>query len=324
VTVGTIRQQGSADARFSHEALVYCGADEFAEAVGAFVQEGVDAGEAVLVVVSQAKIDALRERLGPEAASAVCFSDMAEVGRNPARIIPAWEESVEKHAGTGKPFRGVGEPIGPHLNQETLVECQLHEALLNLAFAASPAPGWRLVCPYDRGALDPSVIDEAYRSHPVVIEAGHSSPSGTYRQPDDLVADLEDLLPDPPAGLVELTFSDSAQLASMRRVVAEKASVAGLTLGRVEDLVLAVNELATNSLRHGGGTGELRMWPEAGAFVCEVRDGGYFHRPLVGRQRPQRGLDSGRGFWLVNHLCDLVQVRSLPSGTAVRVHMALP
>ena len=29
----------------------------------------------------------------------------------------------------------------------------------------------------------------------------------------------------------------------------------------------------------------------------------------------------GRGLWIVNQLCDLVQIRSAPSGTVVRVHV---
>jgi hypothetical protein len=37
-------------------------------------------------------------------------------------------------------------------------------------------------------------------------------------------------------------------------------------------LVLAVDEVATNSLRHGGGRGTLRIWRDADAVVCEVRD----------------------------------------------------
>jgi hypothetical protein len=35
-------------------------------------------------------------------------------------------------------------------------------------------------------------------------------------------------------------------------------------------------------------------------------------------------VDGGRGLWMVNQLCDLVQLRSFPDGAAVRVHMYLP
>ena len=42
--------------------------------------------------------------------------------------------------------------------------------------------------------------------------------------------------------------------------------------------------------------------------------------PLVGRERPA-GPAGGYGLWLANQLCDLVQVRSFPAGSVVRLHM---
>jgi anti-sigma regulatory factor (Ser/Thr protein kinase) len=86
--------------------------------------------------------------------------------------------------------------------------------------------------------------------------------------------------------------------------------------------VFAANEIATNSLLHGGGQGTARVWREDGVVVVEVTDGGHIDHPLVGRQRPDTLTDHGRGMWLVNQLCDLVQIASTPSGTAVRVRVS--
>ena len=87
--------------------------------------------------------------------------------------------------------------------------------------------------------------------------------------------------------------------------------------------MLAVGELAANSVRHGGGRGILRIWRTEAALVCEVRDRGHIDDPLVGRRRPPLAQLGGRGLWIANSVCDLVQVRSNAQGTAVRVHMAL-
>lgn len=82
--------------KFRHEAVFYSGWDEFVNGTVPFIRQGVAAGEAVLVVESTTKIDMLRMALDANA-DRVVFADMAEVGANPARIIPAWQEFVQKH-----------------------------------------------------------------------------------------------------------------------------------------------------------------------------------------------------------------------------------
>jgi anti-sigma regulatory factor (Ser/Thr protein kinase) len=82
----------------------------------------------------------------------------------------------------------------------------------------------------------------------------------------------------------------------------------------------AVNEVATNSVRHGGGTGSLRIWQEHAALVCEIRDSGRFSDPLADRQRPSLVHSAPRGLWLANQLCDLVQIRNFADGTVIRLH----
>ena len=89
------------------------------------------------------------------------------------------------------------------------------------------------------------------------------------------------------------------------------------------DFVLAANEVATNSVRHGGGHGTMRIWREDGTMIGEVHDHGRIAEPLVGRVRPAAEQIGDRGLWAANQLCDLVQIRSDQAGTAVRLHMPL-
>ena len=103
---------------------------------------------------------------------------MERLGRNPARIIPAWRDFVAAPAGRGRPVRGIGEPIWPGRHAEELAECQLHEAILNVAIDPA-APLW-LICPYDVVTLAASVIEEAHRSHPVIVDAGEYRGSASY------------------------------------------------------------------------------------------------------------------------------------------------
>jgi anti-sigma regulatory factor (Ser/Thr protein kinase) len=304
---------------FRHEALLYAGEVDFLTGALPFIRDGVAADEPVLVVVSAARIGLLRSALGADA-DRVAFADMADVGANPARIIPAWRDFVAANDVDRRSARGIGEPIWAGRTPAELVECQRHETLLNLAFAGVPA--WWLLCPYDTTTLDPEVLEEASRSHPVVSERGAASGSASYRGLEQAAAPFATPLPEPPGRPPELGFG-SGSLAELRQLVSRRAAAAGLDPVRVADLVLAVDELATNSLRHGGGRGTLRIWRDAGALVCEVRDAGHIEDPLVGRERPALDRDGGRGLWMVNQLCDLVQLRSFPTGAVVRVHVYL-
>jgi hypothetical protein len=131
--------------------------------------------------VSEAKIEMLCSQLGADA-DRVQFADMAQVGRNPARIIPAWRAFVAEQAARGESrFRGIGEPIWPGRTPDELAECERHESLLNLAFAGAPA--WWLVCPYDTEALPPPVIEEAHRNHPSVLQGGRRQESASLARP---------------------------------------------------------------------------------------------------------------------------------------------
>jgi anti-sigma regulatory factor (Ser/Thr protein kinase) len=302
---------------FRHEALFYSGDDGFLQGTLPFVTEALAASEPVLVAVGEQRAELLRHALG-EATERVRFLDMHELGRNPARLIPAWQEFLSEHAAEGRSVRGIGEPTWPDRSDAELDECERHEALLNVAFEHGQP--WRLLCPYDLDALSPATIDAARTTHPVLMHEGVSARNGSYRPLHRSISPFDGSLSNPPAEHEELAFTVGG-LSAVRALVARCGSEAGLGEMAREDFVLAVNELATNSVQHGGGGGMLRVWQEPGALVCDVRDRGFIEDPLAGRRRPPIDQYGGRGLWLVNRLCDLVQIRSSPSGTVVRVHM---
>jgi anti-sigma regulatory factor (Ser/Thr protein kinase) len=245
---------------------------------------------------------------------------MEALGRNPACIIPAWREFVAEHGGSGRPIRGVGEPIWPGRSDDELGECHQHESLLNLAFAET-SDFW-LLCPYDTTALETDVLEEARCTHPLVSHGNGSVESRTYVPPESSAGPFAGELQPPAAPPEEMAF-DRIALRDVRTFVSEQATGAGMGPDRTADLVLAVCEVATNSVLHGGGKGRLSAWREPGRIVCEVRDAGRFEDPLAGRARPSNEIATGRGLWLVNHLCDLLQIRSSATGNVIRLHMSL-
>ncbi len=305
-------------APFCHHALFYKGDDDLICAIEGFVREGLASDEQVLVVLSMPKLDLLRASLGTDA-RAVQFADMGEVGANPARIIPLWRTFVDS-LDPGQRSRGVGEPVNVDRLGAELVECQIHEELLNLAFDDG-SPLW-LLCPYDELSLDATVLDEARRSHPYLTsgaDAVHLSASypgagsfGSLRRED---------LPQVPENAERFSVT-GATVALAREALRNQAIAFGLGSWATDDLALAAHEVIANSLRYGGGRGDVSMWLEGGFVICEVRDTGYFGEPMAGRIEPTEHGMSGRGLWMANQLCDLVQIRILTDATVVRLHMA--
>ena len=125
-------------------------------------------------------------------------------------------------------------------------------------------------------------------------------------------------MPEPTVPFEQRLF-DVNDLATLRHLARERAVTAGL-VDRSTEVGLAVHEVAANSARHAGGRGSLRTWSDESGLVFEISDAGHLSDPLVGRIEPRRDAITGRGLWLVNHLCDLVQLRNTPQGVVVRLH----
>ena len=303
-----------AEQSYRHEAFLWHDRSDFTDGLAPFISEGLAAGEPVMVATVAEHTDWLRDALGPEA-DQVSFFDMAELGHNPANIIPAWQKFIDIEAAGSRPARGVGEPIWAGRHADELIECQLHEALLNVA--VDPMTPFWLVCPYDAERLEPPVIDEAYRSHPVVIEADAYKGSTQYAGQAHLEVMLGRDLPTLTGEPTTIPFT-ARNLDRLRTFLKLEGHVAGLALKQATDLATATHGLAAGSLERGATGGIIRLWRQPRSVVYEVIDDTYVDDPLAGRRAPL--VDSADSLWTANQLCDLVQLRSTPAGTTVRAH----
>jgi anti-sigma regulatory factor (Ser/Thr protein kinase) len=114
-----------------------------------------------------------------------------------------------------------------------------------------------------------------------------------------------------------------SDLSQVRALVLKHAREAGLAEGRANDLVLAVSEVAANTLRHTPSSGLLAIWHNTDEVVCEIHDEGRITDPEAGRHKPAPDASGGHGLWIVRQVCDLVELTSDANGTTVRMHMAL-
>jgi anti-sigma regulatory factor (Ser/Thr protein kinase) len=294
-----------------HTALFYTDIAEYFRTLSAFVLTGLAAGEGVMVAISQPRAERLRQLL---ATADVTFADMLELGRNPARIMSAIEAFL---GGLGsRPARYVGEPIWPGRTGAEIGEATLHEALMNSALGGSNVT---VLCPYDVTDLPPHVVADARRTHPAVIEDGRQLPSASYAGTGRLPPGCPRPLPLAPADAASLRYH--LDLRPVRDLVRRHATQAGVGADRVGDIVLAVNEVAANTLRHTGASGTVRVWQSDHELICEIQDAGRITDPLAGRRLPTQDRPGGKGLWTVNQVCDLVELRSTSAGTVVRLHM---
>jgi anti-sigma regulatory factor (Ser/Thr protein kinase) len=132
--------------------------------------------------------------------------------------------------------------------------------------------------------------------------------------------DLDLPLPPVPAYAEKHDFGDGPDLSQVRAFV-RHAAAPMLGPERLDDLVMAANELVTNTVRYNVTGGRIALWSEAGVLVCQIDDAGPWPGPLAGRVPPPRDDSTGRGLILVNELCDLVRLHRHPRGTSVRVHV---
>jgi anti-sigma regulatory factor (Ser/Thr protein kinase) len=299
---------------FVHEALVYHDDASYLSGTMPFIYRALAADQPVLVAVPQANVDLLRTRLGAFA-DGVIFRDMTAAGRNPGRIIP-WVLTAFMDEHAGRPVRIIGEPIWAGRGRDEYALAVMPEAMINVACRGRDAT---ILCPYDASTLGAGVIADAEQTHPIMVAEGHRSPSRRY-DPHDAVRRHSRPLPEPPPGATSLFF-EATGLAEVREVAARQGEVAGLDRQRIEELLTAINEIATNSVVHGGGSGTLRTWVAEDRVVCEVRDFGWIRDPLAGRLRPEPSSVDGRGLVLAHYLCDLVQTYTCETGTTTRLHM---
>jgi anti-sigma regulatory factor (Ser/Thr protein kinase) len=121
-----------------------------------------------------------------------------------------------------------------------------------------------------------------------------------------------------------MSYTYTTDLAAIRAIVHRYAIHAGLTEARAIDLTLAVSEVAVNTVKHARSPGSLKIWYDAREIICQIHDEGIIADPLAGRRRPSLDSLGGHGLWIVNQVCDQVEMHSDETGTTIRLHMNLP
>ncbi|MET7419039.1 ATP-binding protein [Dactylosporangium sp. NPDC005555] len=111
-------------------------------------------------------------------------------------------------------------------------------------------------------------------------------------------------------------------LRRVRDLVDRAARVAGISAVNAHNLVIAVNELAVNAVRHGGGSGRIVIEQTGDGVRIEVSDHGPGLPEHLSQELPAPDAVGGRGLWMVRNLCRDLHITSTARGVTVRLFMS--
>jgi anti-sigma regulatory factor (Ser/Thr protein kinase) len=307
-----LSDQAVAGGGIRHVAWLYEAGERLA-GIRDFVLAGQSAGQPVLIAVHGGAMSLGWDVTDGNAGAQIL--DTADLGRNPARLMPLVRSFAAAHE--GREVRVVCELAWAGRSEPELGEIARYEKMVNLAFATTPVT---ILCPYGVAGLPRSAITAAHASHPRLRWGGSERDNSEYQaRPDGMAWPLPPL----PVPADARAMSYEHDLRPMRALVAAEAGRAGLSGARRTDLVIAASEVAANTLKHTHGGGLVRIWATAAEILCQFNDSGHIADPLAGYGRPAPDEPGGQGLWLVNQVCDLAEIRTSARGTTIRLHMFL-
>lgn len=316
---------------YRHSALLFRGADGFLDAVGPFLREGIDNGETVILALPAERLALLREAFpdvaqvpgGPEcpAVSDGAALTWSVTGAPAGRLVPSWQRFAQHW--DDRPVRGVTEPMWCTRRQAEHEEGLLAEALLNLAVPAT-VPLW-LACGYDVDAVPGQVLDETFRSHVLVLDTSTPQGTTTYTGAHHVAAVFERALSVPvePVRRLVVRPGNGAEVGDWVR---RWATGWGLGSPRSGRLAGALRSLAQACLAEGrADSAVLLLWQDGHALMgqltaADIGDPGAGPgAPVPAPELLAPDSPLGSAVARADDCCDLVQVRSGPDGTVVRV-----
>ncbi|HEX7255383.1 MAG TPA: sensor histidine kinase [Gaiellaceae bacterium] len=298
-----------------HDAFVYSSEEEFLAGTLPFLEEGIKSGEPVLAAPTQRNARLLQERLGTRS-GAVDWAEDPEAHRTVERL-GIFLDYIDRQLSDGATrIRLLGEPCWPRNGGPGVVEWKRYESFLNVALARDPV--W-LVCPYDGSRLSRDIVEDACLTHPNIGYGDDREACDGYLEPSAFAERIDSVpLPRPPGNAAEGYFGNAG---SVRRFVRKQARAAGLVDDRLRDAELAAGEVAANVFRHAADVARVRTWIADSVFVCDIDDTGHgIDDPFAGYTIAEPTAQSGRGLTIARRLADVVEIRTMPTGTLVRLH----
>lgn len=307
---------------FRHLAVVHRGVDELVDILAPLLRAAVTGGDLVWAAVDDATREAIERRLGAAASGFVfgepgqpySYSAQTTAARRAGRLRDAIGDDraaliLSDAAIVGGPEPGLSAPDF----------WSVVDASCNLALSGLPVT---LICLCDSERMSEATVRYHYWNHPELLVDATTSANPRYRSPAEVLAST----PEPPAPALgppsrKELFANSMALRGLRASARLRGLEAGLDRARIDGLVVAVCELASNSIEHGPGHGTLSWWISPGRVVAQIDDEGHMNSITPGLRRPDTRSVRGRGVWLARQLCDILHLWTSVDGTHARLEI---
>jgi len=308
---------------YRHGAAVVDSDEALLDVLLPFVDDGLAAGDLTVVSCTPETRERVHGRLGTRVRGLELYVGLSLQGARPPDAFVHARQYAHRAAKGGSGRLRVFAEVAVGHDVPWQREQMRFEAAANQVMSELPVTS---LCLYDARRLPPAVLESAGQTHPELITAAGWAPSSGYCRPRDFVRSLpqpRDPLEDAPP---VLTVDDASSLPEFRhRLVGALADVVP-DEEQLEDLRLAVSEMAANAFRHGRQPVSGVLWAHDHWLVCTVTDSGTsFDDPLAGFI-PAHGFDLGRGgmgLWLARKLFDHVDLLPGPGGFTVRLSTTL-
>ena len=299
-----------------HEAGFYRSDAEFRVLIVPFAEEGIAAGEPVIIGYDDRKSGLLRSWLTDP--SAVNFIGDKTLYAAPARAIATYRGLFETHVARGAgQIRVAGEL--PQLGNGGRFEgWDRYESAVNTVWDDFPVWGR---CLYNTTTAPAAVLDVVRRTHPYIVSpTGQRRASDRYQDP--LAFEGLPYTPDPLEGSPPLAKLVNRPAAEARHALAQLARgrIPGTTL---DDMLIGVTEAVANAQFHGRPPATVRIWAAPDSIVVTIHDTGPGPADRLAGLVPAPSGTSDRqlglGLWVIYQLDLDVTLRRASDGFTVRL-----
>jgi anti-sigma regulatory factor (Ser/Thr protein kinase) len=312
---------GASTREFVHVAVLYASDEQLRELLLPYLDEGLRRRENVLAVISEDACRVLRDALG-DAADRVQWGCSGVSYDRLGQMFEGFAGYLARQHRAGVRTRVIGE-LDADSDPDRVSQYLRHESMANEIYAPY---GYPVVCLWDQRRYPPEVLAHVRAVHPQLLDTSGPVPNAEYRLPIDYLTRDQSSPATAPVDLDLVVHLGSADdLGMLRRQLRGWGASCSMGDQEADDIVIAVDEIATNALEHGQPPACVRGWTTPDALFVQVDDQGRDCIPATtGYQRPSTDVRRGRGIWIARHLADVLTTHTGPTGTTVAMRFARP